>query len=159
MQNSPKVTKQPTVREWLEQILSQSGLSGMEACRRLGVQTNSMSLWKKGQVPLPLCHAIALAKMVGVDPLYARNVVLDSKSDAENLWEYDERIRQLSSLTANECEFIEIIRNSGVRNPKMNASQKEAFRKFIQSLGDEKPSIHFERENKQSPYKVIKDGD
>lgn len=131
----------PTTRggeEFFDYIMKQIKLAGMtraSLARRLGLANNAVFLWERRR-RIPINHVVQIAKLLGLDPIYLRNMAL--KEWTPELFEDDERLRRFAEMTTNELDFLEIIRTAGKRNPRMNEEQKKEFAKFVASLdGDE----------------------
>lgn len=127
--------------DYLIKLLPQVGLSNAGLARKLGVPANTVSLWRRdGRIPLG--RVIQVAKILGLDPIYIRNRAL--KEYSPDLFVEDERLREFADLTQNERQFLEILRASGKRNPKMNDEQKKRFAEFVAELEDDNPTNFYE---------------
>lgn len=118
-----------------------AGLSRIALTRKLGLSQNSVYLWQKAK-RIPIARAVQIAKLLGIDPIFVRNWAL--KEWAPDLFQEDERLRQFADLTRNESEFLEIIRNSGKVNPKMNEEQRKKFTEFVATLSEDKPTEYYD---------------
>lgn len=144
------IAKKPSsFNAWFTTQLALSGVSIEDLAKELGIGRNMISVWKAGKAPIPMKHIFKIASMFGSDPLYVRNLFF--KENFPGLWEMDERVRKLSEITENELEFLKILREGPVANPKMNDEQKEQFKKFVESLSGENGI------NKNTPDKIITD--
>lgn len=132
----------------ITQQLPLTGLSKVQLSKRLGLSTNAVSFW--GSIKrVPIARAVQVAEILGLDPIHVRNLAL--KEWAPELFQEDERLRQFADLTRNEAEFLEILRNSGKVNPKMNDEQKAAFEKFVSTLSEDRPTLKVAKRPRAKP--------
>lgn len=122
-----------------------AGLTRATLAQELGVSYNAYYMWEKGN-KIPFKYISQIAKILGIDPIYARNLAL--KTYTPGVFEEDERLRRFGELTRNEGEFLEILRNSGKHNPRMNEEQKKKFAEFVASLDDDKPTNFYDKQLK-----------
>ena len=122
-----------------------AGLTRATLAQELGVTYNAYYMWEKGN-KIPFKYISQIAKILGMDPVYARNLAL--KTYTPGVFEEDERLRKFGELTLNEGEFLEILRNSGKRNPHMNEEQKKQFAEFVATLDDDKPTNFYDKQLK-----------
>ncbi|MDO4936894.1 MAG: helix-turn-helix transcriptional regulator [Sutterellaceae bacterium] len=122
----------PSLKSVIFSALEQSGISRVDLSQRLGLNRNAVTIWAMKGSKIPFAHLATLSSILGLDPVYIRNLALSELHP--ELFKDDERIRSLGEITKNESEFLEILRSSNKINPKMNEEQKEAFRKFVDSL-------------------------
>lgn len=123
-----------TPSEWLTSNLDMHGMTNIELARQLKVVSTLICAWKKGSQKIPLAYCEPMSRIFGADPLYLRNLMLNAYFPG--LWEHDEKIRTLGSITNAEYEFIKILRENSVANVEMNEEEKEEFRKFVAKLRD-----------------------
>lgn len=141
------IAKRPNkLTQWLTTQIQLSGTSASDIADACKVGRNMVSIWKNGTAPVPLKHIYTIAMLIGADPLYARNLYFQDYFP--EMWQNDERIRRLGTITNNELEFLEILRSAPVANPKMNDEQKEQFKKFVEGLSGDNGI------NKNSPESV-----
>ena len=123
-----------TPAKWLTSNLDMHGMTNIELARRLDVVSTLICAWKKGAQKIPLAYCEPLSNIFGTDALYLRNLMLNSYFPG--LWERDEKIRTLGSITESEYEFIKILRENAVANVQMTDEEKEEFKKFVAKLRD-----------------------
>ncbi len=129
----------------IKEQLPLTGMSRCELCHKLGISHNSAYLWEKS-TRVPMVRAIQIAQLLGLDPIFVRNLAI--KEWAPELFQEDERLRQFADLTRNESEFLEILRNSGKINPKMNDAQKAEFTRFVATLSEDRPTLKVEKHSR-----------
>ena len=127
------VNRPVSTHEWLKHQLKVSGISQSQISRQLNLARNTVSLWLTARQKIPLKHLLSIARLIGADPIYIRNVALQEMYPDKDLWELDEKIRLLGTLTANEYRFIKLIREVGT-NPRMNQQQESRFTEFLKGL-------------------------
>ena len=134
-------TQPPSLQSIIFNAIERSGISRVDLSKQLGLNRCAVSNWAQPGVKIPIHRAIAVAKILGLDPIYIRNIALNESYPG--LFDYDERLRKYSDLTTNEGEFLEIIRASGKRNPRMNEEQKKEFAAFVAKLSDDTATARF----------------
>ena len=117
-----------------------TSMTHAELAERIHISPNIISMWKTGKQPIPLKRLCQLANVFGTDPLYIRNLKLIEEG-WETTAELDDRVRRLGDLTANEMEFITIIREHHAGNPKMSAEDKVRFKAFVETLDGDTPDV------------------
>ena len=128
-----------SVAKYITAQIDLSGKKQYEIAEEVGFTTaNIITMIKQGKTRLPLSKVGKFAKAIGVDRKY-----LFSKCMAEyspDAWEVLEEVMNGQPLlTDNELEFIDVIRQAKVENPKMNDDQKAEFLEFVNRLrGDNK---------------------
>lgn len=127
------VNRPVSTHEWLKHQLKVSGISQSQISRQLNLARNTVSLWLTARQKIPLKHLLSIARLLGTDQLYIRNIALQEMCPDKDLWELDEKIRLLGTLTANEYRFIKLIREVGT-NPRMNEEQESRFTAFLKGL-------------------------
>lgn len=133
-----KYTKNPkTLRDFLDNVLYEHPeLAMSDISKKLGVAPNTLSCWRRGQ-SIPIYRAMALAKWLGYDVRQVRALGLrerDPEIFGDDLVDKADPIL----LTDNELEFLKIIRNSSIENPKMTEDQKEKFAAFVEKCEGER---------------------
>ena len=134
-----KYTKDPkTLRDFLDNVLYEHPeLAMSDIAKKLGVAPNTLSCWRRGQ-SIPIHRAMALAKWLGYDVRYVRTLgLIEREPELFNGTLVDEKSDPIL-LTDNELEFLSIIRNSSIVNPKMTEAQKKKFAAFIEKCDGEK---------------------
>lgn len=133
-----KYTKDPqTLREYLDNVLYEHPeLTMVEIAQKLGVAANALSCWRRGQ-PIPIVRAMTLAKIVGDDVRMVRSIGIRERNPELFCDEYGGK-QDSSLVTDNEMEFLKIIRNSSIINPKMTEAQKKKFAAFVEKCEGEK---------------------
>lgn len=116
---------------WVAKTIKHSSYTQAEVAAKIGITRNTVSLWMNGVQRVPLVRMVEIAKLCGADPLYARNIYFKEQL-GETMWETDERIRMLDSITANELEFIELLRQYG--NPKLDEESRDTFIRLLESI-------------------------
>lgn len=129
-----RIPKAQTPAEWLTATIDASGMKVAEVAEALGVRPNVVSVWKSGKQDIPSVRLAQMARMMGADVIYVRN--LKYAEEEWDTWAQDERIRHLGRITENEYEFLKILRQSKLNNPKMNEEQKKQFAAFVETLED-----------------------
>lgn len=129
--STTRVARNP-LSEWLFDSLRKHDMTASEVAEKLNITKNSISLWINGSQKIPFNRVMQLAEIFGSDRLCMRNLFFSTyEYDFSDL---DKRLSKIRSLTESELEFLEIIRSSNVKNPKMNDSQKEMFKAFLNTL-------------------------
>jgi transcriptional regulator with XRE-family HTH domain len=108
-----KMTKQYptplTVAEFIADRLAQSDKTQRQVAQEIGFDNpNVISMFKKGQMKLPINRIEALAKALDADPIHLLRLVM-----LENLpesWAAIENIMKSTVLTANELELVRAFR-------------------------------------------------
>lgn len=123
-----------TAAQWLTSNLDMHNMTNVALAKELDVVATLICAWKKGTQDIPLVYCRRLSEIFGADPIYVRNLLLETK--APGIWQDDEELRLMGSLTKNESEFIKILRENAVANVGMNEEEKEEFRQFVSKLRD-----------------------
>lgn len=131
--------KTPSMSTWLRYAVRQTGITQQELAGRLEVSPNNFSMWMHGRQKFPPKHFFKLAKVFNVDPLYIRNIINYEYFQDREMYDIDEAIRELGSLTRNEYEIIKLMRQHG-GNPRItNDDQKRMFSLFLSTLDKQDP--------------------
>jgi transcriptional regulator with XRE-family HTH domain len=98
-----------TVAEFIADRLAQSDKTQRQIAQEIGLDNpNVISMFKKGQMKLPINRIEALAKALDADPIHLLRLVM-----LENLpesWVAIENIMKSTVLTANELELVRAFR-------------------------------------------------
>lgn len=130
------VGKPQNVAEYLIGQINMSGKSQAEIAKDAGFpMANMITMLKKGLTKLPIDKVGPLAKSLGVDPLHLYKLCMTEYYPST--WEMLQGFLHQPTLTENEMEFIHIIRESNVINPKLrNEDDKVRLLEFIASIED-----------------------
>ncbi|QIG69111.1 hypothetical protein EVB77_077 [Rhizobium phage RHph_N1_10] len=88
-------------------------------------QSNMVTMIKKGDAKLPLDRVTALARAIGVDPMFLFRLALEQFLPADD----PETSKMLDFIcTSNEVEILGVIREaSGNSDPKINDQRRAAL--------------------------------
>ncbi|MPQ56336.1 helix-turn-helix domain-containing protein [Duganella sp. FT27W] len=128
----------PLVHEYLAALINLTGISQKDLAKACGIKSqNVISMIKSGATRLPMAKIAPMAIALDVEPFYLFTLCV-AEYDPD-LWATFETIfKHQPVLTAAEIEMIEVIRESGVPNPKLRTEvDKKRLREVVSSL---KPS-------------------
>lgn len=120
--------------EWLSSRMDLGGRTNAEIARMLGVPPALVSHWRNGRQSVPIARLVTLANLIGADPVYIRGLALETYRPEA----LPADRTGLQSVTENECDFLEILRESAVPGAMMNEDEEEAFRRFVETLADDR---------------------
>lgn len=128
------VGKPQNVAEYLIGQINMSGKSQAEIAKDVGFNmANMITMLKKGLTKLPIDKVGLMAKSLGVDPLHLYKLCMVEYYPST--WEMIQGFLHQPTLTENEMEIIQIIRESNVINPKLrNEEDKVRLLEFVASL-------------------------
>ena len=128
------VGKPQNVAEYLISQINMSGKSQAEIAKDVGFNmANMITMLKKGLTKLPIDKVGLMAKSLGVDPLHLYKLCMVEYYPST--WEMIQGFLHQPTLTENEMEIIQIIRESNVINPKLrNEEDKVRLLEFVASL-------------------------
>lgn len=126
--------KPKSVAEYLSWQINLCGKKQLEIAEEVGFpKPNVINMIKQGKTKLPLDKIGRFAKAIEVDPVHLFKLCMQEYMP--ETWREIERMMSQPVLTTNELEFIEIIRESNVINPRLHTdSDKERFRNFVETL-------------------------
>ena len=101
----------------------------------LGVGSNIVACWRNGMQKIPAARAQAIAEFLGIDAEAFRQTILEAAYP--ELFAGKNAGKRLEFVSANEMEFLQIIRSTPAVAPCMNEEQKASFKRFVESLSDE----------------------
>ncbi len=118
--------KPPTVAEYLTAQIDVTGKSQLEIAQECGFTSpNVITMIKQGKTKLPLSRVGALAKALGVDPVYLFSLAMNEYEPGT--WSAMEGlIFKQPLLTANELEFVQVLRSGKVQNPRLRTAHDKA---------------------------------
>lgn len=135
----------PACSKFLRHCMKEVGKTQSWLAKQLGATENNVSMWMNGRQKVPAKHFVRIAKFFNVDPLYVRNLLNYEYFKEFDVYQLDERVRQLGSLSRNELEVIELMREVGGNRRLMTDAEKEIFKAFCRALKEETP--HLTEEN------------
>jgi len=128
-----------TVADYISQQIDLSGKSQLEIAREAGFnKPNIITMIKQGKTKLPMSKVGPMARALGVDPKHLYRLVMQEYEP--DTWEALQDIIFTPSLTLtqNEVEIIECIRQSKVPNPRLrNDTERAALLAVIDTLKPE----------------------
>lgn len=131
----PHKVNAPTVAEYLTAQIELCGKPQHELAREIGyTNPNVITMLKQGRTKLPLGRVGAIAKALGVDPLYLFSIVMNEYE--EGTWASIQNVvLKQPFVSSNEMEIIELVRTSKVVNPKLRTlEEKQKLLTVINSL-------------------------
>jgi transcriptional regulator with XRE-family HTH domain len=133
------MSKNPvSVADYLTAQISLSGKTQQEIARECGFEKpNIISMFKQGKAKLPLARLPAMARALGVDP--RRLLALAMREYEPEVWRsIQDLLGDQPLLTANELHFIQVIRGSNVKDPKLRTDEDvQRLLEFLQTLQPE----------------------
>lgn len=124
----------PKVAQYLTAQIQISGLKQKDIADALGyTKPNIITMFKQGLTKLPIEKVGALAKVLGVDPVYLLRIVMNDYMPGT----YNALISIFGQepITENEREIIATIRlMSGGSNPELNDNARQKLSEFVQSM-------------------------
>lgn len=126
--------KPKTVADYLNWQINLCGKKQLEIAEEVGFpKPNIITMIKQGKTKLPLDKIGRFAKAIEVDPVHLFKMCMQEYMP--DTWKEIERMMNQPILTTNELEFIEIMRESNVTNPRLHTdSERKQFRDFIETL-------------------------
>ena len=120
-----KVQKAANVAEYIASQIALSGKKQNVIYKEAGFKSpNVVSMIKQGNLKLPLTKVVPMAKSIGVDPLYLLRMAMSEYHP--EIWEVlEETMGDSVLLTANEKNFIRILRSAKVDDPKIDTHEQE----------------------------------
>ncbi len=116
-------SKPKSVAEYLTWQINLCGKKQVEIAQACGFpKANIITMIKQGKTKLPLDKVGKLAKAIEVDPIHLFKMTM--KEYNKETWEEIERILDRPIVTDNEMEFINVIRESNVINPKLRTEEE-----------------------------------
>lgn len=113
-----------------------SGKKQFEIAEECGfAKPNIITMIKQGKTPLPRDKVEKMAAALGVDPLNLLKMMYEEYYLSE--WKMIEKVLSQPALTENEVELVNIVRSSGVKNPRMFESDKRKIAQFAKTLESE----------------------
>lgn len=127
--------KRPTVAEYLTAQIDLCGKTQQEIAQECGFEkSNIITMFKQGKSKLPISRVPAMARALGVDPLYLFQLAF-SEYEPDTWAAIEDAVLRQPLLTANEREILEVIRSSKVHDPKLRtAEEKGRLRSFVDDL-------------------------
>jgi len=127
-------TKPKSVAEYLSWQIHLCGKKQLEIAEEVGFpKPNIITMIKQGKTKLPLDKVGKFAKAIEVDPIHLFKLCMQEYMP--DTWKEIERMIDQPVLTTNELEFIEIIRESNVSNPRLHTDgERQRFREFVETL-------------------------
>lgn len=133
-------TKPKTVADYLNWQINLCGKKQLEIAEEVGFpKPNIITMIKQGKTKLPLDKVGKFAKAIEVDPIHLFKLCMQEYMP--DTWKEIERMIDQPVLTTNELEFVEIIREANVTNPRLHTDdQRRKFREFVESLRSDNES-------------------
>lgn len=133
-------TKPKSVADYLNWQINLCGKKQLEIAEEVGFpKPNIITMIKQGKTKLPLDKVGKFAKAIEVDPLHLFKLcMLEYMPDT---WKEIEKMIDQPVLTTNELEFVEVMREANVTNPRLRTDdQRRKFREFVESLKSDNES-------------------
>lgn len=132
-----KSTPRPkmSVAEYITHQINLCGKTQAMVAKESGFpQANIISMLKNGTTKVPLSKVSAIAKSIGVDPMYLFRMVMAEYQP--ELWSAIESLVMSQGVfTQNEMDIIKVVRESGVENPAIKTDEdREILKSAINRL-------------------------
>lgn len=126
--------KAATVAEYVSQQIALSGKGQTQIAEEVGFpKPNVITMIKQGKTKVPLERIGSMAKALNVDPVFFFKLCINEY--LPDLMPAISAITGQPMLSANEMEFIHVIRSSKVLNPKLRtAEDKKRLKELVDSL-------------------------
>ena len=127
--NKPK-----SVADYLNWQINLCGKKQLEIAEEVGFsKPNIITMIKQGKTKLPLDKIGKFAKAIEVDPIHLFKMCMQEYMP--DPWKEVEKMINQPVLTLNELEFIEIMREANVTNPRLHTeAERLKFREFVETL-------------------------
>jgi transcriptional regulator with XRE-family HTH domain len=113
-----------TVAEYLSQQFDLCGKTQLEIARECGFEKpNVLTMFKQGKSKLPIARVGRMARAIGVDPLFLFQLVM-SEYEPETWAEIEKLVLQQPYVSQNEMEIVQLLRMTGVPNPKVRTQEE-----------------------------------
>lgn len=118
-----------TLGKWLACNLAILDMPRMQLGNKLGVARSVVGSWCNEQAPVPFNRIAEIAKILGADPLYLRNLWI-----RQNMPTFFTAFgnQELESITQNEIDLIKFIRSVKRDNSPLTDKQKEIISKAFE---------------------------
>jgi len=126
--------KPKNVAEYVSWQINLCGKKQTEIAEEVGFEKpNVITMIKQGKTKVPINKIGSFAKALEVDPVFFMKMVLGEYMP--DLLEAITTITNQPIITANELEFIEVIRTAKVVNPKLRTDDdRRKFLDFVNTL-------------------------
>lgn len=126
--------KPGNVAEYLTAHINLSGKAQVEIAKDVGFpMPNMITMLKKNLTKLPIDKVGKMSKSLGLDPTHLYKMCMAEYYP--DTWSVIQSFLDQPTLTENELEFIEVIRQSNVVNPKLAEEEdKIKLLDFINTL-------------------------
>ena len=126
--------KPRSVAEYITMQIGLCGKSQLDIAKTAGFdKPNIITMIKQGKTKLPLDKIGKFAKAIEVDPVYLFGLCMNEYWP--DTWASLQQFLGKTTVTQNEGEFISVIRESNVINPKLNTeAEKAKFLAFVNTL-------------------------
>lgn len=116
-------SKPKSVAEYLTWQINLCGKKQLEIAEICGFgKANIITMIKQGKTKLPLDKVGKMAKAIEVDPIHLFKMVMQEYMP--ETWTEVQRMIGQEVITENELEFIKVIRESNVINPKLRTEEE-----------------------------------
>lgn len=133
-------TKPKSVADYLNWQINLCGKKQLEIAEEVGFpKPNIITMIKQGKTKLPLDKVGKFAKAIEVDPIHLFKLCMQEYMP--DTWKEIEKMIDQPVLTTNELEFVEVMREANVANPRLHTDdQRRKFREFVESLKSDNES-------------------
>lgn len=128
--------KWPLVHEYLAAQIALSMKSHKELAEECGFKSvNIISMIKTGETRVPLAKIRPIALALNIDPFYLWSLAM-AEYDPEQWSAFEEIFKAQPILTANEIEFVNAMRETGVVNPQIQSdADRSALKQLLSTMG------------------------
>ena len=126
--------KATTVADYVAQQIALCGKDQTTIAEEVGFKKpNVITMIKQGKTKVPLERVGSMAKALNVDPVFFLKMVINEY--LPDLMPAIVAITGQPVITANEMEFINVIRSAKVNNPKLRTpEEKKQLKAFVDTL-------------------------
>lgn len=114
-----KAKQQLTVAQYLEHQINLSNKTQNQIAKEVGfAKPNMITMIKQGLTKLPVSKVGLMAISLGIDPMHLFQMVM-TEYEPETWRTLEKYVFRMRSVTQNELEILDIIREANPNNPKV----------------------------------------